>query len=357
MQLPPLKCIPRWFTWGLWAFVCLEDADGSRLCCGLPYPSVPSPGIPTERGSGHGAEAPAWQAGSAHSSAPTAAAWAPKPSIATNRSGSKRGHGGKASAQALPPRAASAKDLTGIRLELHQVSALSPQLQAGMSFTPPDSLFQVGTFNIQRGIATRDQGQQQPWSPFLGPLPILPSPFPSRPLFTLEPFPGVVVCPQETFHTALCGCSWERPPWFPNCFLSTPALSRCEFPPSVLWAAWGCSPFPRSVLNELCRVQVLKKQVPGKLGAVSSEGSMEAWHTPPGNWGAARGWGPHPHPSYCYKGTHGQTSGNGPWGYRANTARLELCAPFCCHGTDGYCTACAFYLISALYKQTFFPPC
>lgn len=109
---------------------------------------------------------------------------------------------GKASAQALPPRAASAKDLTGIRLELHQVSALSPQLQAGMSFTPSDSLFQVGTFNTQRGIATRDRGQQQPWSPFLGPLPILPSPFPSRPLFTLEPFPGVVVCPQETFHTA-----------------------------------------------------------------------------------------------------------------------------------------------------------
>lgn len=233
MQLPPLKCIPRWFTWGLWAFVCLEDADGSRLCCGLPYPSVPSPGIPTERGSGHGAEAPAWQAGSAHSSAPTAAAWAPKPSIATNRSSSKRGHGGKASAQALPPRAASAKDLTGIRLELHQVSALSPQLQAGMSFTPPDSLFQVGTFNTRRGFATRDWGQQQPWSPFLGPLPILPSPFPSRPLFTLEPFPGVVVCPQETFHMALCGRSWERPPWFPNCFLSTPALSRCEFPPSI----------------------------------------------------------------------------------------------------------------------------
>lgn len=130
-----------------------------------------------------------------------AAARAPKPSTATNHSSSKGRHGGKASAQALPPRAASAKDLTGIRLELHQVSALSPQLQASMSFTLPGSLSQGGTLNTRRGITTRDQGQQQQRSPFLEPLPILPSPFPSWLLFTLERFSGAVICPQETFHT------------------------------------------------------------------------------------------------------------------------------------------------------------
>lgn len=92
----------------------------------------------------------------------TAAASASKRSTARNHSSSKRRHGGKASAQALPPRAASAKDLTEIRLELHQVSALSPQLQAGMSFTLSDSLLQVRTLNTRRGITTRDQGQQQP---------------------------------------------------------------------------------------------------------------------------------------------------------------------------------------------------
>lgn len=69
--------------------------------------------------------------------------------------------GDTASAQALPPGAASAKDLTETRLELHQVSALSPQLQARMSLTLLDSLLQVGALNTRREITTRDQGQQQ----------------------------------------------------------------------------------------------------------------------------------------------------------------------------------------------------
>lgn len=119
-------------------------------CCGLPYFSIPNPWIPTERGFRTRCRSSCSTGGCSsqqrtHSSAGCGAARAPKPSMATDRSSSERRHGGKASAQALPPRAASAKDLTEIRLELHQVSALSPQLQAGMSFTLPDSLLQART--------------------------------------------------------------------------------------------------------------------------------------------------------------------------------------------------------------------
>lgn len=81
-------------------------------------------------------------------------------------------------AKPLQPRSASAKDLMEIQLELNQVSALAPQLQARVrEVLLAHSLLQVATVNPGRGLITRGQGQQQR-SPFWGlPSCFFPSPF------------------------------------------------------------------------------------------------------------------------------------------------------------------------------------
>lgn len=204
---------------------------------GSAIPQCPQPMGPHEGGSGHGAEGPVWQAGAAHSSIPaavrvTAAAGAPNPALPQTTAVPKGDTEAKPRHRLCRP-GLHQRGLTETRLELHQVSALS-QLQARMSFTVPDSLLQMRALNTRRGITTRDQGQQQRRSPFLEPVPIVPSPFPSWPLFTLEGFSGLGVCPQEPFMLPLWLQLGETP-LIPKLLLDyTPALGRGEFPPPVL---------------------------------------------------------------------------------------------------------------------------
>lgn len=89
--------------------------------------------------------------------------------------------------QSLSTGSAAGKDLTEIQLELHQVSALSPQLQARRSFPLSCSLLQVAIFNTRRGLTNGGQGQQdQSPPPFWGLLScFFSSPFPSFLIFPL----------------------------------------------------------------------------------------------------------------------------------------------------------------------------
>lgn len=126
-------------------FVCQEDADGSRPCHISVADLMSQPMDPQ----GEGAQ-DAWQAGAAHSSAP-AVVQQPE---AQHCHKTQQFQEETRRQQALPPRAASAKDPTEIRLELHQVSALSPQPQARRSFTLPDSLLRMGTLNTKNNQRT-----------------------------------------------------------------------------------------------------------------------------------------------------------------------------------------------------------
>lgn len=164
MQLPPLQCPPpRDLPGGCEPLSAWRMQTGAASAVGCHTSAAPARGSPRGGGSGHGA------AGACHddrrvqltSSVPTAVQGYGSSQSPQTQHFHKPQQFQAETAQALPPRAASAKDLTEIRLELHQVSTLSPQLQARMSFTLPDSVLQVGTLNTRRGITTRDQGQQQ----------------------------------------------------------------------------------------------------------------------------------------------------------------------------------------------------
>lgn len=81
--------------------------------------------------------------------------------------------------KSLSRASAAGKDLTEIRLELHQVSALSPRLQARGSSARSHSHLQVATFNTRRGLTTGGQGQQSQSSSLFGATQLLFSrPFP-----------------------------------------------------------------------------------------------------------------------------------------------------------------------------------
>lgn len=178
-------------------FVCQQDADGSRPCHISVADLMSQPVDPQ----GEGAQ-DAWQAGAAHSSAPTVV----QQPEAQHCHKTQQFQEETRRQQALPPRAASAKDPTEIRLELHQVSALSPQPQARRSFTLPDSLLRMGTLNTKNNQRT---GAAATMISLFGASFYCPLSFPLLAAFHTWLILRGRSLPTGDFTHALRGCSWE----------------------------------------------------------------------------------------------------------------------------------------------------
>lgn len=197
MQLPPWSASPRDLPGAV--RLCLPGGcqDGSRPCHISVADLMSQPMDPQ----GEGAQ-DAWQAGAAHSSAPTVV----QQPEAQHCHKTQQFQEETRRQQALPPRAASAKDPTEIRLELHQVSALSPQPQARRSFTLPDSLLRMGTLNTKNNQRT---GTAATMISLCGASVYCPLSFPLLAAFHTWLILRGRSLPTGDFTHALRGCSWE----------------------------------------------------------------------------------------------------------------------------------------------------
>lgn len=227
---------------------------GTDSAVGWRVSVCPALGSPGGEGSGHGAEAPAWQAGAALSSAATAEqGWGSSQSPETQHCHKPQQFQGETRRQSLSTGSAaqgciskrSDRNSTRAPSSVRSVSSATGQHE----FYSPRLSFARGDIKHQERNHNQRPGAAAAAISLFGASANSALSFPVLTTFHTWTILGGGNLPTGDFSHAPWGCSWERPPWFPNCFLSTlPVLGRCEFPPPALWASWDCSPFPRSVL-------------------------------------------------------------------------------------------------------------
>lgn len=309
MQLPLLKCIPRWFTWRCEPL--LGGCRWEQTAVGCRTSASPIHGSPRRGGSGHGAEAPVRQAGAAPSSVPTAVRGAEQPEP-RNPAWPQTAAVPSADTEEKPPHRLYRPGLHQQKI-WQKFGSSSIKCPLCLLSCRPEWVLLSPILFCKRGHETPGE-ESQPETGAAATMSSLSGASANSPLsfpllttshtWTILRGGGL---PTGDLPHALCSCSRERPPWFPKCFLSTSARCRCEFPPSVLWPAWDCSPFPRSALMSWVGFKCLKSRFLAPRGlAFCQHGCrkrsqervtwLSARRAP---WMPGRAWAPHPHPSCC----------------------------------------------------------
>lgn len=229
----PLWSASHGISLGLWAFVCSEDADENRLCHTSVSPAHGSPwgGFRTW------CRRPCLAGGCSsqqhsRSSAGYSSSRGPEPGTATNHGSSKGRHGGKASAQALPPRAASARS---DRNSTRAPSSVRFVSAAGQNefYSPRFSFANAGIKHQERDHNQRPGAAATAISLF-GACADCPLSFPLLATFHTWRILRARSLPTGAFHAPFVAAAGRDPPWFPNCFLTThqPSVEVSSLRPS-----------------------------------------------------------------------------------------------------------------------------